>query len=98
MAKSQVDPEDFQAWMDNPVTKWVRQRFREKAALMAQTQAELLLNSSVAQTPAEWAVLQLRSAHLLGQCEASMVLADLTYADVREETDEEIAEMEKLKE
>jgi hypothetical protein len=98
MPRSLVDQEDFLAWLEHPVTKWARDRLRAEAVAVSQHQAEHLLNSSPSLPPQEWATEQVRSARLLGRCSGLMEFADLTYDAVREETQEEIDEMEKAKE
>ena len=97
MPKSPVDQEDFQAWLEHPVTRWVRQRFREQAQTSAEAQAASLLDLSPSRTALEWADLQGRAAHRKGLCDGFMQIAELDYAAVREETDEEIEAMEKAK-
>lgn len=94
MPRSPVDQEDFQAWLDHPVTRWARLRFRLEATAVAEAQRDHLLNSSPALTPPQWAELQAQSARLLGRCSGLMEFADLSYDAIREETDDEIKEME----
>jgi hypothetical protein len=98
MPRSPVDQEDFLAWLDHPVTKWAREQFRVRALAVADQQRDHLFNSSPSQTAVEWSASQARAANLLGLCEGLMNFADLTYDAVREETQEEIDEMEKAKE
>lgn len=83
-----VDEEDFIAWLDHPITKWARDRFRLEAADLAQQQSEHLLNNSPSLKPEEWAQAQSQAAHLLGRCSGLMQFADLTYDMVREDDDE----------
>jgi hypothetical protein len=95
MPQSPVDQEEFQAWLDHPVTAWVRRRLKLSAEEVAQSQADLLFNRSPAATAAEWADQQAKSAQAKGLCDGLMQFVLLDYDAVREETDEEIAEMEK---
>ena len=97
MPRSPVDQEDFQAWLDHPVTAWVRGRFKEQAVISAREQADNLLDQSQL-TPLQWAEQQPRAAHRKGLCDGLMQFVLLDYEAVREETDEELAEMEKAKE
>ena len=98
MPRSPVDQEDFQAWLDHPVTKWARGRFQEQAVTSAEQMSADLLNLSPSRTEAEWHQLQSQAAHRKGLCDGLMQFVLLDYAAVREETEEEIAEMEKAKE
>lgn len=97
MPQSPVDQEDFQAWMDHPVTAWVRKRFKLTVETAAQMEAEHLFNRSPAATAAEWADQQAKSAQAKGRCDGLMEFVQLDYAHVREETDEELEAMEKAK-
>lgn len=94
MPQSPVDQEEFQAWLDHPVTAWVRRRLQTQAQESGQMQADSLLDLSPS-TPQQWAELQPRAAHRKGLCDGLMQFVLLDYDHVREETDEEIAEMEK---
>lgn len=82
----QPDKEEFQAWMDSPMTKWVRDKLRLKAQETAQQQQEMLLNSAVT-SPLQWSEAQPRAAHLLGLCEGLMQIVDLEFEQL-EGTDE----------
>lgn len=95
MPRSPVDQEDFLAWLEQPVTRWAREQFRVRAVALAGQRQEYLLNSAASAAPAEWAEAQPKAAHLLGLCEGLMQFAVLDYSAVREETEDEIAEMEK---
>jgi hypothetical protein len=95
MPRSPVDQEDFLAWLEHPVTRWARDRQRLRAVEIAENQRDYLLNNSPTRTPQEWAQDQVQSARLLGLCEGIMEFAELSYGNVREETDDEIKELEK---
>ena len=95
MPRSKVDQDSFLLWMEHPVTLWVRDRLRLEAQSQTQWQAEQLLNSSPSLSPAEWAAEQAKAARLLGRCNGLMEVAELTYDAVREETEDEIKDMEK---
>ncbi len=94
MPQSKVDKEDFQAWKASPVTQWFLGRFQQQAEADLQQIQDLVANS-LSHPPQTWADLQPTLAHRKGQCDGlmQMILAD--YDSVREETDEELAEMEK---
>lgn len=95
MPQSPVDQEAFLAWLEHPVTRWARDQFRVRALAIADQQRDHLFNSSPSQTAVEWADSQAKASNLLGLCEGLMNFADVTYDAIREETDEEIKELEK---
>ncbi len=94
MPRSPVDQEDFQAWTEHPITKMARDQFRKRALSLAETEQASLFNRSPSMTAQEWADHQAVSAHQQGLCEGLMNFADIKYDAIREETDEEIKELE----
>lgn len=94
MPKSKVDQEAFQAWATSQVGQWVRQQLRRKALETAQ-QVQDQLWAQLPGPPSQWQETQAQAAHRKGLCDGYLLLTELEYDDVREETPEEIAEMEK---
>ncbi len=94
MPKSKVDPDSFQAWKEShPVTLWVLSRLQARALLLGDLLSQEL-QADLTSSPSERAERQPRQAHQQGRCDGLMSVVTLDYADVREETDDEIKEME----
>lgn len=84
---SKVDPEEFQAWKDHPLTKLVLSHYSQQAELIRQRAGQGLLQSSTSSAP-EWASQQAQGAYLKALSEAYGAFAAITLEEIQPEDDE----------
>lgn len=74
------DKEEFLAWKDSPMTKWVLSRLQQQTQEQAQDLQDRLLNS-VVQEPAQWQSQQPQAAYLKGRFDHAISLVNADYED-----------------
>lgn len=81
-----VEPEEFQAWKEHPLTRLVLQHYSQQAELIQQRAGKGLLQSSTS-SAAEWASQQAQGAYLRALSEAYGAFANVTLEDIQEENE-----------
>lgn len=84
-SRQKVDPEDFLAWKEHPVTRWVLDRLQHQAAEREANQRELLYRAPARTSPQEWASLQPNAAFVQGQNDLVDFLVELRLEDLLDE-------------
>ena len=83
-----VDPEDFQAWKDSPMTQWVISCLREQADREMADQKKFLFHSPRQMAADQWASLQASAAFVQGQVDRTDYIVGITLAQLQTEDDE----------
>jgi uncharacterized phage-associated protein len=86
-SKPKVDPEDFLAWKEHPLTQLVLSHYSQQAELIQQRAGQGLLQSSTS-SAAEWASQQAQGAYLRALSEAYGAFANVTLEEIQPEEDE----------
>lgn len=94
MPKPTVEPEEFQAWKDSPLTRWVVERLHSQAKVTTQAVQDQLW-AQLAGQPGQWADSQAVLAHQRGQVEGVLRLVFLEYDDLLTEDEIEALKAEK---
>jgi hypothetical protein len=84
MPSPKVDPEEFQAWLEQPLTRLVLQHFRQEAQSIQERAWPDLLSRSI-NSAAEWASQQAQAAYLKALSDAFSAFADITIETIQEE-------------
>lgn len=80
---SKLDPEEFQAWKDSPLTQQVLRHFRDRAQRELEMTQQALLQV-VGQSSQTWADQQGQAAYLKGHCDAFIEVADVVFEDIED--------------
>jgi uncharacterized phage-associated protein len=84
MPSPKVDPEEFQAWLEQPLTRLVLQHFRQEALSIQERAGPDLLSRSIS-SAAEWASQQAQAAYLKALSDAYDGFANVSLEDIQEE-------------
>jgi len=82
-----LDPEEFQIWLEHPITRLVLQHYRGRAQEGFRSLQEQLSNSLLS-GPQEWAAMQSQAAHLRGLFSGFLEVAHVSFEDVNTEDQE----------
>lgn len=84
MPSPKVDPEDFLAWKEHPLTQMVLQHYRQRAQLIQQRAGADLFQRTL-HPSGEWASQQPQGAFLKGLSDAYEGIANVTLEEIQEE-------------
>lgn len=78
-----MDKEDFEQWLDSPMTRHVFAKVNERADQIEEQLKEMLF-ASTGMTAAEWADLQGRSGYDRGTVAGIRHVTQLTYEEIED--------------